>query len=227
MTFDQVIRLIAALADLAGAVIWPIALVFVLVFFRKSLRVFLSNLGEFKLKGPGGWEASASRQVKLAALLGAAEAVSPAAENAPAAAVDPQRIADVVPGARAQLRLRGSRVLWVDDRPEGNVLEREALGLLDIEIGLSRSTEEALAAVRRRDYDLIISDMGRPQDQRAGYTLLDALRREGNRTPYVIYSSVRGPEATRQAREHGALGCTNSPQELFSMVTDALATRVS
>lgn len=74
----------------------------------------------------------------------------------------------------------------------------------------------------RRSYDLIISDMGRPPDARAGYTLLDRLRKAGDRTPFIIYTSSRAPEDVRESREHGALGYTNRPQELIEMVTDAL-----
>jgi DNA-binding NarL/FixJ family response regulator len=64
--------------------------------------------------------------------------------------------------------------------------------------------------------------MGRPPDARAGYTLLDKLRSAGNKTPFVIYASSRAPEHVREALKHGAIGCTNSPQELVGIVTGAL-----
>ena len=113
----------------------------------------------------------------------------------------------------------------MDDRPGNNVLERQALEALGIQIDLSTSTEDALEKIRRRSYDLVISDMGRPPDARAGYTLLDKLRETGNKMPFVIYASSRAPEHVREAREHGAIGCTNLPQELVEMVTTALTAR--
>jgi len=70
-----------------------------------------------------------------------------------------------------------------------------------------------------------ISDMGRPPDARAGCTLLDQLRGSGNQTPFVIYASSRAPEHVRESRAHGAIGCTNSLQELIAMVTTGLAAR--
>jgi DNA-binding NtrC family response regulator len=118
--------------------------------------------------------------------------------------------------------MQGRRILWVDDRPENNRFERQALEALGIRIDLSTSTEDALKITGQRSYDLIISDMGRSPDSRAGYTLLDELRRRGDKTPYVIYAGSRAPEHAAEARHHGAIGSTNMPQELISMVIKAL-----
>lgn len=64
--------------------------------------------------------------------------------------------------------------------------------------------------------------MGRPPDQRAGYTLLDALRKDEDRTPYVIYAGSQAREQNDEARKHGAIGCTNRPQELTQYVLQGL-----
>jgi hypothetical protein len=64
--------------------------------------------------------------------------------------------------------------------------------------------------------------MGRPPDPRAGYTLLDALRSRGDRTPFIIYAGSRAPEHVAESRRHGALGCTNRPQEVIEMVLEAI-----
>lgn len=127
--------------------------------------------------------------------------------------------------ARAPSGACKARALWVDDRPDNNRFERQALEALGIDIDLSTSTDDALERIGRRSYDVIISDMGRPPDARAGYTLLDQLRSTGNQTPFVIYASSRAPEHVRESRAHGAIGCTNSPQELIAMVTTALTAR--
>ena len=75
------------------------------------------------------------------------------------------------------------------------------------------------------DIDVIISDMARPPDQHAGYTLLDQLRASGNLTPFVIYSGSNAPEHRAEARRRGALGATNRASELFSYVLAAINTR--
>lgn len=223
MSSGQATQLVTAVAQLVGVLIWPAVLVFFLIRFRHSLADFLGNLGEFSFKAPG-LEASAKRQqVEAAAALGAAIATRAPAEGAPATTTDPRDVVEALPTPRSQRRLQGKRILWVDDRPENNHFERQTLEALGVRIDLSTSTEEALQKTRQRSYDLIISDMGRPPDARAGYTLLDELRRTGDKTPFIIYAGSRAPELVEEARRHGAIGSTNMPQELIAMATKALA----
>lgn len=121
-------------------------------------------------------------------------------------------------------RLSDARVLWVDDRLENSAYERQSLEALGIRFTLSTSTEDALEKARLSRYDAICL-MGRPPDLRAGYTLLDALRRRGDQTPFVIFSSSNAPEHKTEAREHGAFGSTNRAQELFQLVLSAITNR--
>ena len=224
MSTDSASSLVSSIAQLVGVLIWPAVLLFFLVRFRGSLADFLNNLGEFSFKAPGV-EASAKRQQEAAAALGAAIATRAQGDAAQGAVAEPRDVAAALPSPRTQRRLQGARILWVDDRPNNNRFERQALEALGIDIDVSTSTEDALEKVRRRSYDLIISDMGRPPDARAGYTLLDQLRRTGNQTPFVIYAGSRAPEHVAEARAHGAIGSTNMPQELITMVTNVLAAR--
>ena len=117
---------------------------------------------------------------------------------------------------------RRSTVLWVDDNPDNNVHERQALEALGVSFVLATSTEEALEKLESQSFDAIISDMGRPPDPKAGYTLLDKLRASGDQTPFIIYAGSRTPKHQAEARQHGAMGCTNRPDELFEMVLMAL-----
>jgi CheY-like chemotaxis protein len=218
-----VTQLVNAITQLVGVLIWPAVLIFFLVRFRRALADFFANLGEFSFRAPG-LEATAKRQqVQAAAALGAAIGARTPDDEARASTADPRDVAAALPTPRAQRRLQGSRILWVDDRPNNNRFERQALEAYGITIDLSTSTEDALEKTRQRSYDLIISDMGRPPDVRAGYTLLDQLRNSGNKTPYIIYASSRAPEHVKEARQHGAIGATNSPQELVRMVTMTLS----
>jgi uncharacterized caspase-like protein/ActR/RegA family two-component response regulator len=119
-----------------------------------------------------------------------------------------------------------STVLWVDDRPNNNIHERQALEALGVSFVLAISTEEALEKLNKQRFDAIISDMGRPADTQAGYTLLDKLRSSGDRTPFIIYAGSKTPEHVAEAQRRGAIGCTNNPNELFEMVLLALGRRV-
>jgi CheY-like chemotaxis protein len=114
------------------------------------------------------------------------------------------------------------RILWVDDRPDNNIFERRAMQSYNIEFVLAESTGEALAKLRKVKFDAIISDMGRPPDSRAGYTLLDALRGSGDLTPFFIYAGSDSPQHLRLALSKGAQGSTNSSDELIMNVLETL-----
>lgn len=113
-------------------------------------------------------------------------------------------------------------VLWVDDRPDNNLIERQSMAAYNVDFVLARSTGEALAQLRKQRFDAIISDMGRPPDSRAGYTLLEAVRGSGDQTPYFIYAGSRDPRHVREALSRGAQGTTNMGDELLQMTLKAL-----
>ena len=115
-----------------------------------------------------------------------------------------------------------NQILWVDDRPENNVYERQAFEAIGLKFSLALSTEEALAILARQKFAAVISDMGRKEGLREGYTLLDNMRANGNQTPLFFYSSSNAPEHKQETHEHGGQGCTNNAQELFQMVTKAI-----
>lgn len=114
------------------------------------------------------------------------------------------------------------RVLWVDDRPDNNIFERRAMQSYNIDFELAESTGEALAKLRTNRFDAIISDMGRPPDMQAGYTLLDALRSSGDLTPFLIYAGSDSPKHLRLALSKGAQGSTNRSDVLIKNVLESL-----
>lgn len=226
MTVDDAVKLMDAGAKLCGAVIWPVLVLAILVRFSRELRDFAANLSELTLKG-GGFEASAKRQqAQAVAALAAAAVTHHEAVTDPAfVAKEARAAADVVAEVatpRAMRRAAGSTVLWVDDRPNNNVHERQALEAMGVRFELALSTDEALEKLKQRPMDAVISDMGRPSDPRAGYTLLEKLRTSGNQLPYIIYAGSNAPEHRAEARQKGALGSTNRPDELFEMVLRVL-----
>jgi CheY-like chemotaxis protein len=125
--------------------------------------------------------------------------------------------------ARVIRRASGATALWVDDRPSNNIFERQSLEALGVAFVLAASTDEALDRLAKQKFDVIISDMGRPPDMRAGYTLLEKIRASGNQTPFVIYAGSNAPEHKAEARSRGALGCTNRASELFGYVIEAIS----
>jgi CheY-like chemotaxis protein len=226
VTVDEVTKLLDSVSKLLGTLAWPVLVGFVLVRFGPALKDFFASLGEFSLKG-AGFEASAKRrQAEAAAALVAAATARPDAAVTPElTARTAQEAVELVADAvtpRVLRKASRATVLWVDDRPESNRHERQSLEALGVTFVLAKSTEEAIEKLKGQRFDAIISDMGRPGDSRAGYTLLDQLRASKNETPYIIYSASNDPEHKAEARRHGALGATNRASELFEYVLSAL-----
>jgi CheY-like chemotaxis protein len=118
---------------------------------------------------------------------------------------------------------RGRTILWVDDYPENNKDERKELEARGFRIIQSLSTKDALERRRKRTFDLVISDMGRGRQDRAGLDLLEALRSSGDATPYVIYASLRALNYKAEALQKGALDIITTPHELYALVRQAVA----
>lgn len=226
---EQTTKLFEVIVTLVQALSWPLLVLFILIYFGKPLKKFLSDVGEFTFKaGASGLEATAKRQqIEAAALLGAA-AAKPAESTGEQKTPDvdnAREIADVVSRNVQPQRIRRlaeASVLWVDDIPSNNLYERRSLETLGLHFTISKSTDDALEKLRLKKYDVIISDMGRPPDRRAGYTLLKAIRDVGDTSPFIIYSSSNLPEHKVEARRQGAFGSTNNPQELFELVLSAI-----
>lgn len=226
MTVEGVVKLVDSATKLLGAIVWPALVAFMLVRFGPSLKEFFASLGELSFKG-AGFEATAKlKQAEATAALVAASVARPTAETTPeSAARNAKEAAEVVAeavNARVIRRASEAIVLWVDDRPENNIFERQSLEALGISFVLALSTDDALDKIAKRRFNVIISDMGRPPDQRAGYTLLEKLRASGDRTPFVIYAGSNAAEHKAEARSRGAVGSTNRASELFTYVLSAL-----
>lgn len=131
-------------------------------------------------------------------------------------------------------------VLWVDDTPGNNVVERSTFLSWRVGVQTARTTDEGLLELEdsRQSFDLVISDWSRPNDsvgddsEPAGLVLLKRMRDlELERPPRVIfYHGVVGSKELarrrRLAHEAGAVGTTGSPGELFRWTLIELARRV-
>lgn len=240
---DGFAKLLDASAQLLGAIIWPAVIVGLVLRYGTNMgefinsanvASFIASIREGTFKG-GPFEATFKREeiaTRLTAAIANAElprdpqgnpteASAQVAEVAAKAAREALQLVGRM-DLRALQQSEGTRVLWVDDRPSNNEHERQTFEASGIRVELATSTDHALDKLKTQKFDAIISDMGRPPDPLAGYTLLDKLRSSGDRTPYVIYAGSRSPEHQAEAHRRGALGCTNRPAELFQMVISAV-----
>ena len=114
--------------------------------------------------------------------------------------------------ARTIMRVPSSRVLWVDDKLLDNLFERQALGQLGIFVDSYTTNADALVAMRAARYDIVISDIARPQGQEDGLALLQHVRAQHPAIPVFFYTrKVDGPV-------QGAAGITNDPEVLIEQV---------
>jgi CheY-like chemotaxis protein len=113
-------------------------------------------------------------------------------------------------------------ILWVDDRPSGNVWERRALETYGVRFVIARTTDEAVQLLRTSNFDAVISDMGRPGDPGAGFTLLAQVHGAANPPPYFIYCGAQAPLIAAEGKRRGAQLVTNDPDELVAAVVAAL-----
>ncbi|WP_412759804.1 response regulator [Methylorubrum subtropicum] len=87
----------------------------------------------------------------------------------------------------------------------------------------AQSTEEALQIFRHAKFvDIIISDMRRPDGERAGIDLLKRLYDSNIYKPYIIYCSSSSPEQKTDLKARGAFGTTTNAKELLELVLQAL-----
>ena len=122
-----------------------------------------------------------------------------------------------------ETKFSGTRLLWVDDHPDNNIYERQALTELGATIVTANDTDQAmvhLTNVQTR-FDVVISDFERVGDNQAGYTLLARIRKLADPIQVVLYSGSSTRAFVAEATKRGAFGETNEPKELISLVIRA------
>jgi two-component system cell cycle sensor histidine kinase/response regulator CckA len=138
----------------------------------------------------------------------------PAAEADEAASHDaPERASPAVPG-------EGS-ILVVDDEPILRDVARAALEGVGLDVEIAEGGAEAIAAVERRRFDLVVLDVNMPRPN--GWETIDRLRAIAPELPVLMAS---GDSSGSEARDRGAIGLLPKPynrRELIAAVSEALA----
>jgi CheY-like chemotaxis protein len=205
-------ELAQALSAVVNLFVWLLALLLLVIAFRKN-RVESLSLGPFSF-----------RMLKEEAIAATATASQEWKSNLGEKADVPRIRAtlDRVFTPEALNNLTGKAILWVDDNPANNELAVRALTKFGLDVEQATSTEAAMAASRHRTFDLVISDMGRGSDMRAGYGLLKRLREGGSVVPFFIFAGLNTPEFKREAADRGAQLSTNDMLELVDQVVEQL-----
>ncbi|BFV56217.1 hypothetical protein KCMC57_up13210 [Kitasatospora sp. CMC57] len=124
-------------------------------------------------------------------------------------------------GAPPPLNLSGARVLWVDDVPANNAQLVRQLRSFGAEVLQVESTAEALARLSWRP-DVVITDMKRGNDRRAGIDGTVAIRARGFTGPVILYSESRNLTLVAEAEEAGATPL-RSPTAIVDLIEEQMA----
>jgi CheY-like chemotaxis protein len=170
------------------------------LFYRPLKRDIIPNLRSVTL--PGGIELGIGERVRAAAR----ERKVPLSES------DTSRIVRRL--ERSAPVLTGSRILWVDDEPAGNINEAMTLGTFGAALEFATTNREAQSRLAREHFDLVITDWARGDNEPdAGKHLVE---KTGGRPPTILYVGRERPKPAR------AFALTTQPHELLHYVLDAL-----
>jgi CheY-like chemotaxis protein len=186
------------------ALVWAALIAGVVFLFRDQIRELIPRLRAVSVAGFGAEFGDAVEKASAERGKPVDSAVTTAVERR--AARDAAVIAD-------------ARIIWVDDNPDNNVRERQALRALGIDVENATSTSEALVLLRRRDRDLVLSDMDRDSDAQAGLALLAALSDRHTVVPVIFYVGEVDPTLPVPP---GAAAITDHPVALMHAIFDVL-----
>jgi CheY-like chemotaxis protein len=122
----------------------------------------------------------------------------------------------------------GLRILVVDDEEDARDLLRFALEHCSAKVSTAGSAAEALATIEKVRPDVIVSDIGMPQED--GYAFVRKLRERprdaGGETPAIALTAYARPDDKKRALVAGFQRHAAKPielQELFAVISDVLA----
>jgi CheY-like chemotaxis protein len=127
--------------------------------------------------------------------------------------------------------LSGLTILVVDDEPDARALLKRVLENCEAEVILAASAAEALKLLRQRKPDVLVSDVGMPDED--GYSLIRKVRglpvREGGTTPAVALTAYARAEDRVQALVSGFQHHLTKPVEPVELIAviDSLVVRES
>lgn len=213
---------VASILDSVANLAWPLIVVFILSRFTPGIRDLIASAKSrrFTVK-IGGQELTmdevsvqqsaliADLQTQVVALR---EAIGPGERTSPAASA-----------VRSAVPTSGNAVLWVDDNPKNNSVLIETLTSRGVDVDRAFTTAQALALLEGKGFSLIVSDIGRKEEngynRRAGLDLLAAVRGSDAQVPFVVFTSPRGvSEHHATAMAAGATLVTSSPTDVAEFI---------
>jgi len=206
---DDAAKLISAIASLA----WPLVLAVLLIKLFGPIRSLVESARarKFTLKVAGNEltmdEVSEQQRALVSDLQGKV------AELEKRMGTPSEAEALPAPGEAP----RTTRILWVDDTPRNNSLLAATLEERGAKVDIALSTDEGLAKFKKQAYDVVLSDMGRPEGEKAGIDLTRKLKALSPSTPvYIFCGSWAARNWRSEALDAGAAEITSSASSLLA-----------
>jgi CheY-like chemotaxis protein len=116
--------------------------------------------------------------------------------------------------------LQGRTILWVDDQPTGNRIERRLLRQMGVFVETVTSNDQAMTVLNdpAESISLVISDIQRASGP-SGLDLVQSLAVRPGHPSIVLYIGKRDDQ---RPLPPGAFGLADRPDELLNLVMDAL-----
>ncbi len=122
-----------------------------------------------------------------------------------------------------KIKLPRATIVWADDKPLNNVFERQAFASMGILCDSYTSNDEALTALDRVKYDLVVSDIGRKGRAETGWDLLAQVKKGHADTPFIFYTMGITEDIRSKAIANGAAGITETPDDLAQLVLNLIS----
>ena len=118
--------------------------------------------------------------------------------------------------SEARPHLRGLRVLIVDDEPDSRNLIGRLLREHEATVAAASSAAEAMAVLQRQAFDVLLSDIGMPEQD--GYDLIRELRARGNNIPAMALTAFARSEDRARSLMAGFQSHVTKPVDVRELV---------
>ena len=199
-----------------ASLLWPVLILVILLLFSGTIRNLLKSGRKFSVKVAGNEltfeEATEQQRILLSDIQTQIANLETRVERLSTQSETDEKAMEVPVEKEPTVR----SILWVDDNPRNNSYIVAHLEDLGIDVTISLSTNDALAKLEHRKYDRIISDMGRPEGNKAGINLTKRIRADDKEIPIIIFCGGRAARNLREdALKAGANEITSSTTQLL------------
>lgn len=212
---EHLSKLLSSLALLA----WPALVLFIFIRFYEPIKKLIesANGRKFSIKVAGNeltFEEASEQQGAIIQDL-----------QRKIADLETQQTINVNPADESALEIlpTSKRLLWVDDNPKNNSYLIAAIESQGHSVDIALSTDEGLKQFSHRQYHAVISDMGRPESDKAGIELAKKIRQSNTDIPFYIFCGKwAATNLKERALSSGVSAITSSGTTLMKYLSSAL-----